>query len=327
MSLHPSPLGLARRAIAATLVAALGLAAAGVEAEAADKLRIGYQRSSTLTTLLKQSGELEKALAPEGVSVTWHEFTSGLPLLEALGAGHVDVSADVADTVPVFAQAAGAKLVYIAEEAPSPTAQAILVPAKSGIASVAELKGKRVAVTKGAGSHYLLLAALAKAGLSIKDVSPAYLAPADGRAALAGGSVDAYVAWDPFVAATQAATGARTLTDGAGLAAYKRYYLTTEAFATSGGGLLDVIFRRLEAKGEWVKANPKEAAEQLSAIWKIEPAVIETANARRSYKVGPVTTEGLSEQQTIADVFFAEGLFPKAIDTSGAQVWRAAATR
>ncbi len=309
--------------LSAIALAALALSAAP-SASQADTLRIGYQRSSTLTTLLKTSGELEKALAPEGVTVSWHEFTSGLPLLEALAAGHVDFSADVADTVPVFAQAAGAKLTYVAEEAPSPTAQAILVPGASETKSLEQLKGAKVAVTKGAGSHYLLLAALSKAGLSIKDITPAYLTPADGRAAFTSGKVDAFVVWDPFLASTQAQAGARILSEGTGLASYKRYYLTTADFAKRGGAILEIIYGQLKAKGAWVKANPKEAAEQLSALWKIEAPVIESANARRSYKVGAVTPEGLSEQQKIADAFQGEGLFPKPVAATDVAVWRPA---
>jgi ABC-type nitrate/sulfonate/bicarbonate transport system substrate-binding protein len=93
--------------------------------------------------------------------------------------------------VPIFAQAAGAKLAYVAEEAASPSVQAILVPRSSPIKALADLKGKKIAVTKGAGSHYLLLVALAKAGLGFKDISPAYLMPADGRAAFIGNKGDA----------------------------------------------------------------------------------------------------------------------------------------
>lgn len=317
--------GLGRRTLLGLALAGAAVAAASSPALAAETLRIGFQRSSTLITLLKTSGELEKALEPEGVTVSWHEFTSGLPLLEALGSGNVDFSADVADTVPVFAQAAGAKLAYVAEEAASPTAQAILVPAKSNAASVADLKGAKVAVTKGAGSHYLLLAALAKAGLTAKDVSPAYLTPADGRAAFVSGNVDAYVTWDPFLASAQAQSGGKILADGSGgLANYKRYYLTGEAFAKSKGRLLEIVFGQLKAKGEWVKAHPKEAAEQLAALWKIEPAIVAAGNDRRSYKVGAVTREGLSEQQKIADVFLEQGLLPKRVETASAAIWQPA---
>ena len=221
-----------------------------------ETIRIGYQKSSTLTAILKTNGELEKALAPLGVRISWHEFTSGLPLLEAINTGNIDFGADVADTVPLFAQAAGAKLAYIAEEAASPSAQAILVSAESPIRTVADLKGKKVAVTKGAGSHFLLLAALAKSGLSFKDISPAYLTPADGRAAFIGGNVDAWVAWDPFLTSAQRQSNARVLSDGSnGLASYKRYYLSSAAFADRRGDVLNAIFGKLDETGKWVKAT------------------------------------------------------------------------
>ncbi|MFC3691798.1 aliphatic sulfonate ABC transporter substrate-binding protein [Chenggangzhangella methanolivorans] len=289
--------------------------------EAPKTVRIGFQRSSTLMSLLKADGSLEKALGERGVAVTWHEFTSGLPMLEALNVGAIDFSADVADTVPVFAQAAGAKIVYVAEEAASPSAQAILVPASSSVASVADLKGKKIAVTKGAGSHYLLLAALAKAGLSIKDVTPAYLTPADGRAALVAGKVDAVVIWDPFIASIQAQTDARVLADGTGLSGYKRYYLATRDFADRGGEALGLIVGRLKAAGEQLKADPRAGAEKLTGLWAMDAASIEKANGRRSYKIGAVTREGLSEQQKIADAFFGEGLFPRKVVTSELAIW------
>lgn len=294
----------------------------GASAQTPEKLRIGFQRSSTLMALLKAQGELEKTLAPMGVQVSWHEFTSGLPLLEALNLGGIDFSADVADTVPVFAQAARAKLVYVAEEAPSPSAQAILVPAGSPITSVEQLKGKKVAVTKGAGSHYLLLAALSKAGLSIREITPAYLSPADGRAAFISGNVDAWVTWDPFLASAQSQAGASILADGTDLSSYKRYYLTTEDYAKRGGKVLDVVFGQLKAMGAWVKANPGPAAEQLAKLWSIDPATVEKANSRRSYLVGAISRPALGEQQKIADAFFAEALFPKAVDAADVQVWQ-----
>lgn len=313
------------RAGGSAAAAAALLATWPLRAQSPETVRIGYQRSSTLIALLKADGSLEKALAPLGVKISWHEFTSGLPLLEALNLGKIDVTADVADTVPVFAQAAGAKLVFIAEEAPSPSAQAILVPEGSPITDVAGLKGKKVAVTKGAGSHYLLLAALAKAGLTFKDIEPAYLTPADGRAAFVGGNVDAWVAWDPFLATTQAQSRARILTDGSGgLATYKRYYLTSEEFAAKGAPVIALLFDQLKAKGKWVKANPQPAAAELAKLWGIDAAAVEVANGRRSYKVGPVARSGLSEQQKIADAFLAENLLPRAVDTSAVVIWQPA---
>lgn len=285
-------------------------------------VRIGYQKSSTLIALLKSNGELDKALAPLGVTIAWREFSSGLPLLEAINTGNVDVGADVADTVPLFAQAAGARLAYVAEEAASPAAQAIVVPAESPLKTLADLKGKKVAVTKGAGSHFLLLAALGKAKLGFKDIAPAYLPPADGRIAFVGGNVDAWVAWDPFLTSAQRQNNARVLADGSGgLASYKRYYLASAAYAQTHDDVLNVIFRKLTETGAWTKAEPQAAAKLLAALWGIDAATVEEANSHRSYKVGAVTKAGLSEQQTIADAFFAEKLIPVKVDAADVAIW------
>jgi sulfonate transport system substrate-binding protein len=313
---------IAMSAIAGFAIALLGSSTFAEAPSATGTIRIGYQKSSTLAAILKTNGELEKALAPLGIRVTWYEFTSGLPLLEAINTGNVDFGADVADTVPLFAQAARAKLAYIAEESASPSAQAILVPENSPIKSIADLKGKKIAVTKGAGSHFLLLAALAKGGLSFKDISPAYLPPADGRIAFVGGSVDAWVAWDPFLTSARRQSGARVLLDGSdGLASYKRYYLSSADFADRRGDALNVIFSKLDETGKWVKANPKEAANLLAGLWGIDAATIEQANSDRSYRVGAVTPEKLSEQQRIADAFYAEGLLPVKVDAANVKIW------
>ena len=195
-------ISLTRRGALATLASLAG-GMSFAQGAAPSTIRIGYQKSSTLTVVLKTQGTLERQLAPLGVKISWHEFTSGLPLLEALNLDNLDFSADVADTVPVFAQAAGAKLTFVAQEAPSPAAQAIVVAADSPIKSVADLKGRKVGFAKAAGVHYLLIAALDKAGLSFKDIEPAYLSPADGRAAFEKGAIDAWVVWDPFLSAAQ----------------------------------------------------------------------------------------------------------------------------
>lgn len=291
-------------------------------ANADQTLRIGYQKSSTLLTLLKARGSLEQRLRAEGIRVTWHEFPSGLPLLEALNLGNVDISADVADTVPVFTQAAGAKLTYFARETPSPTAQAILVPADSTLKTLADLKGKRVAVTKAAGSHYLLIQALAQAGLTFKDISPAYLIPADGRAAFENRKVDAWVTWDPYVASAQRQQNARILADGSELASYQRYYLAGSDYAKAHPEVLQQVYLALREAGTWTKAHPAQAARILGPLWgNLDSATVQQANARRSYDVQPVRPENLGEQQRIADAFYREGLLPKKVDASAVSLY------
>ncbi|MBV7562834.1 aliphatic sulfonate ABC transporter substrate-binding protein [Pseudomonas sp. sia0905] len=303
------------------LLLSLGLATAPI-ANAAEQLRIGYQKSSTLISLLKQQGSLEKTLAAQDITVSWHEFPSGQPLLEALNVGNIDLSADVADTVPVFAQAAGADLAYFAQEAPSPHAQAIVVREESPIRTLADLKGKKVAVTKAAGVHYLLIAALAKAGLKFSDIEPAYLTPADGRAAFENRKVDAWVTWEPFISGAQQQLPTRILADGEGVADYQRYYLTSAAFAKAHPQVLQSVFSELVKAGDWLRANPRQGAEVLGPLWgNLDPAVVEKANAKRSYQVRLVQPGSLAEQQKIADAFLAAGLLPKAVDASKVTLW------
>lgn len=288
----------------------------------ADTVRIGYQRSSTLMTLLKETGELEKKLAEKNVKVSWHEFTSGQPLAEALNVGSVDVTADVADTVPVFAQAAKANLTYYAKETASPNAQAILIPQNSSIKTVADLKGKKIAVTKAAGSHYLLIAALNQAGLSFADITPAWLSPADGRAAFEHGGADAWVTWEPYVSSGTVVQNAKVLASGEGLASYTRYYLTGHKFAQENPAILNDVIDALKEKAAWVKANPDEAAKILAPLWgNLPQEVVLKANANRSYNVKSVTIEDMPEQQKISDAFFNEKLIPNTIDAKTSDLY------
>lgn len=311
-----------RRPVLASLVVALALSFA-LPAQARETVRIGYQKSSTLITLLKTQGTLEKTLAQKNIDVSWHEFSSGLPLLEALNVGNVDLSADVADTVPIFAQAAQARLTYFAQEAPSPSAQAIVVHKDSPLQQLSDLKGKKVAVTKAAGAHYLLIAALKKAGLEFSDIQPAYLSPADGQAAFENNKVDAWVTWEPFLTGVQRQLPTRTLADGAGLASYKRYYLTSTSYAKAHPEVLKLVYDQLHKAGDWVKNNPREAAQVLGPLWgNLDVETVETANAHRSYQVQPVKGDQLGEQQKIADAFFAAGLLPKAVDAKDVDIWK-----
>ncbi|WP_244655905.1 MULTISPECIES: aliphatic sulfonate ABC transporter substrate-binding protein [unclassified Pseudomonas] len=293
-----------------------------LSASARETVRIGYQKSSTLITLLKTQGTLEEALGKDNIDITWHEFPSGLPLLEALNVGNVDISADVADTVPIFAQAAKAKLTYFAEESPSPAAQAIVVRTDSPIRQLSDLKGKKIAVTKAAGTHYLLIAALNKAGLSFSDIQPAYLSPADGRAAFENGKVDAWVTWEPFLTSVQRQLPTRTLNDGVGLASYKRYYLTSTPYAKAHPEVLKRVYEQLQEAGGWIKGHPREAAQVLGPLWgNLDVETVEAANAHRSYQVEPVKTDQLGEQQKIADAFFKAGLLPTAVDAKDVDIW------
>ncbi|MFP3566846.1 aliphatic sulfonate ABC transporter substrate-binding protein [Paraburkholderia sp. SIMBA_030] len=290
-------------------------------AQANETVSISYQRSSTLFILLKRTGALEKKLNALGYDVSWHEFSTGLLL--SLNAGSVDLHADVADAFALFAQAANAPLTYYAEETSAPNAQAIIVPPDSPIHTVADLKGKRVAVSKGSGCNFLLLSALAKAGLTIDDIQVRYLQAPDALAAFRGGNVDAWAIWDPFLAAQQREAHVRVIADGGGgVAQYNRFYTATTAFADKHPDVLRVVFDELQATGKWVKAHPHDAAQILGPVWGNIPApTVELANGRRSYDIVPVRRDQLVEQQRIADAYHAAGLIPAALKATDIRIW------
>src|SRR5205823_869293 len=118
---------------------------------------------------------------------------------------------------PIFAQAAGAPLLYIGHEPASPKTEAILVPRESPIKTLADLKGKKIGLNRGSNVHYLLVRALEKAGLKYTDVEVVHLPPAAARAAFEKGAIDAWVIWEPYRADAEMSLGARTLADGTGL--------------------------------------------------------------------------------------------------------------
>src|ERR1700722_324532 len=140
--------GPTRRTVTTGIVFAAGWAHAQ-DARAADKVfRIAYQKGATNLVLLKERGTIEQALKAQGWSVTWAEFPAGPQLLESLNVGAADFG-PVGDCPPIFAQAAGADIVYVGREGPSPKNNAIIVPKDSPIQTIADFKGKKIAFARG----------------------------------------------------------------------------------------------------------------------------------------------------------------------------------
>ena len=291
-------------------------------AQAGDAVvRIGYQKYGNLI-LLKSKGDLDDRLKPLGFAISWTEFPSGPPLLEALNAGAIDFG-QTGEAPPIFAQAAGAPLLYVASEPPAPRGEAILVPKTSPIRSLADLKGKKVAVNKGSNVHYLLVKALEKAGIAYADITPVFLAPADARAAFERGEVDAWAIWDPYLAAAQAATGARTLATGEDIAPNIQFYFAAKSFADRNPKVVQAIVEAVQETDRWAGQNPVAVAGALAASIRVPEAVISTALARQTYGVAPLDGSTVASQQKVADAFLSLGLIPARLSIADA-VWKPA---
>lgn len=294
----------------------LNIVHAQTKVAAKSVLRIGYQKYGTLT-VLKGSASLEKRLAPLGVEVKWTEFPAGPQLLEGLNVGSVDFGT-TGEAPPIFAQAAGADLLYVGNEPAAPAGEAIVVPKGSALKSVADLKGKKIVLNKGSNVHYLLVKLLEKAGLVYKDVEVVFLAPADARAAFERGSVDAWAIWDPFLAAAEKQLGARVLADGKGAVSNHQFYLASRSYAQKHPDIISVILDEIAKTGDWSAKNIKATAAILSVQVGLEPTIVELSVGRFSYGVKPLSEAVIQEQQSIADTFADLKLIPKRINVRDA---------
>lgn len=292
-----------------------------VSAWAADpaSLRIGFQKGSIALVLAKEHGLLEKRF-PD-TQVKWVEFPAGPQMLEALNVGALDVGS-TGDIPPLFAQAAGADLVYIGAEPAKPQAENILVRNDSPLHGVAELKGKKVAFQKGSSSHNLVLRALNKAGLSYKDIQAVYLTPADARAAFEQGSVDAWAIWDPYASLALSDGHARLLADGTGLGLSGPIYTARRAYAHDNSDFVHALLGELTAAEALTRSQRDESIQVLTRSMGLPQAIIARyVDNRPPSPILPIDEGVVKAQQATADLFYGNGLLPKKI-VVGDVVWK-----
>jgi sulfonate transport system substrate-binding protein len=281
----------------------------GAAVKALDVLRIGYQKSSVNLVILKQQEILEKHFP--NTKVSWIEFPAGPQMLEALAVGSLEFGM-TGDSPPVFAQAAGKELVYIGAEPPKPDSSAILVSRDSPLRTLADLKGKKLALQKGSSAHYLVVRAVKKAGLQWSDLNPIYLTPADARAAFERKSVDAWAIWDPYYSATQLSIQARALTTGRGLSNNNSFYLASLPFARQHSDAIAAIFEALTLADQFVQEHRPQAIRLIADFSGLEAGVVSLFLQRRPPSpVGPLSAATQADQQKVADAFYELGLIPK----------------
>ena len=303
-----------RQALAAALAGAavVGSPLAFAQTKTTNRvIRVGHQKG--WLSILKARGTLERELAPLGVSVTWTEFNAGPVQLEALNVGSIDFG-DVGEAPPIFAQAAGAPLVYAGATVPRPQLEAIIVPKDSTIKSVQDLKGKRVAYNKGSNVQYFLAKLLEKNGLQYNDVQHIHLPPPDARAAFQKGVVDAWIIWDPFLAAAQKTLEARLLIDATGVVNNRGYYFTSRDFASKNTDVLKIAIRLINDIDIWASKNKLAAAAELANVLGLDKSITELYLNRSAFGTTPVNSAILAEQQKIADTFFELKLIPKKLN-------------
>jgi len=279
------------------------------------QLRIGFQKGSFNLALLKSYGLLEQRLP--GTRIQWTEFPAGPQLLEALALGSVELGA-TGDAPPVFAQAAGKDVVYVGAEPPKPDSSAVLVKPDSPLKTLADLKGRRIALQKGSSAHFLTVQALKRARLAWGDIQAVYLPPADARAAFERGSVDAWAVWDPYYAAAEVTGELRALATSRGLTSNNTFYLASRALSRDTA-LVKTLFQALTDTDTRARADRRDAVQRYADFAGLPLATVYKMVERRgAAPVGPLTAEIVKEQQLVADSFAELNLIPRSIRVADA---------
>src|SRR6201747_2344111 len=198
---------ISRRAFAALIGASMLIPGSAYAADALKEIHIDWATYNPVSMILKQKGLLEKEFAKDGIAIVWVQSAGSNKALEFLNAGSIDFGS-TAGSAALVARINGnpIKSIYVYSR---PEWTALVTTKDSRIASVADLKGKRVAVTRGTDPHIFLVRALLDAGLSEKDITPVLLQHADGKTALIRGDVDAWAGLDPMMAQAEVEDGAK----------------------------------------------------------------------------------------------------------------------
>jgi aliphatic sulfonates family ABC transporter substrate-binding protein len=190
----------------------------------------------------------------------------------------------------------------------------ILVHADGGIAKLSDLKGKKIAFTKGSSAHNVVVRALAVAGLGYGDIQPVYLQPADAAAAFRNGSVDAWSIWDPFFALGERFPNTRTLVTAEHISPSNRFYLGQTDYVAKNPDVIAAFVEDLGRAGRWATTHPAELAQVVATQTGIDLDVAKVVAARDIYGVRYIDDAVLKQQQGIADAFAQLGLIPQHID-------------
>ncbi|WP_345750767.1 aliphatic sulfonate ABC transporter substrate-binding protein [Microbacterium rhizophilus] len=243
-----------------------------------DSLALDWATYNPLSLVVKDQGLIEEALGDD-VDVEWIQSAGSNKANEALRSGSIDVGS-TAGSAALLARANGSPIKVI-DIYSQPEWAAIVVGADSDITSVEQLKGTSVAATKGTDPYFFLLQALDEAGLALGDIEVQNLQHADGRAALEGGSVDAWSGLDPIMAAAEVESGAKLIYRNVDFNTYG-FLNATEDFIDSHADVAQVVVDAYEEARAWALEHPEETAALLAEAAAIDPAVATTVIEERS---------------------------------------------
>ncbi|UGY01444.1 ABC transporter substrate-binding protein [Bradyrhizobium quebecense] len=308
-----SPYTFTRRTAAALITAVITLSTSAA-AFAADAivLRVGDQKGGN-RSLLEISG-LAKDLP---YKIEWSEFPAAAPILEAINAGALDVGY-TGDLSFLTVYASGAPIKAIGGTRSDARTQAILVRGDSPIRTTADLKGKRLAGTRGGWGQFLINATLEKAGSRIEDATFAPLGPVDAKIALLAGSIDGWAVWEPYISYAKLKDNARVVADGEGLTPTITFIVASDnAIATKRAAVQDLV-QRLNKARLWSLDHVAEYAKNTAELTKLPEDVLFAAYTAQ--KTSPIAIDEavVEEVQAASDRATRYGILGKTLDVGKA---------
>jgi sulfonate transport system substrate-binding protein len=277
-------------------------------------LIVGDQAGTGAEALLQAAGLLHKL----PFTVKFADFTSGPPILEAMSSGSVDIGG-VGNAPPVFAAAGGAKIKIVgALQNSSQHNAALVVPKGSSIKTLADLKGKKIAVAQGSSADYHLLATLTKAGLTTHDVQIDYLQPAEGLAALESGAVDAWDVWSPFIEDVTLTKGAKILIGKPNNSGDFSYEVASDAAISNPTKSKEIkeYLQVLNQAHVWANTHAGAWAKTWAAATGLPMNVMVKAAADDQQTPVPVDSTIAQSEQVLVTQFSKAGLIPKSYSFS-----------
>ena len=255
----------------AALILAILLTACHTTSTQPRSIRLDYAYYNPVSLVLRDKQFLEQDLATDGISVEWTQSLGSNKALELLNSKSIDFGS-TAGAAALIGKANGnpIKAIYVYSR---PEWTALVVRKDSSITKIADLKGKKVAVTRGTDPHIFLLRALHEAGLTEKDIQMIALQHPDGRIALEKGDVDAWAGLDPMMAQTELQTGARLFYRNVNFNSYGVLDVREE-FAKQYPAYVGRVLTAYEKARLWALQNPDEFRKLFAADAKLDDAVV-----------------------------------------------------
>jgi len=266
-------------------------------------LQVGDQKGGT-ESLLRAAGALEGL----PYQIAFSTFTSGPPQIEAATAGKIDF-AITGNTPPIFGAASNAKVKVVAAYNGGGEGDQILVHSESPIKTVAELKGKTIAVGKGSSAHGNVLGQLDKAGLKPSDVNLVFLQPADALSAFSNGQADAWAIWDPYTAQAAQQLPVRSIARAKGVTNGYWFGIASDAALADPkrNTALQDLLTRFDKAAKWAQDHPREWAEKYSVAVGLDPKVAEVSQGRSLRLPTELGDEVVESEQRLSDLFAESG--------------------